>query len=101
MKVFALVPLIVPFVGALPFAQMGGGTIVPISDNLQATLAKLRDKNGKLDGGLGPKVRDDLIGGKCGSIVFIFARASLEPGNMVLIPNSIAISRFPLPDDLA
>jgi hypothetical protein len=56
----------------------------PPGPNMIATLTGLLDKNGQLDGGFGPKIRNELVDSTpCGDIVFVFARASMEPTNMV------------------
>lgn len=48
------------------------------------TIAALTGKDGLLDAGIGPSTRTELNDGKaCGKVVFIFARASTEVGNMV------------------
>jgi hypothetical protein len=48
------------------------------------TIAALTGKGGLLDAGIAPSTRTELNDGKaCGKVVFIFARASTEVGNMV------------------
>jgi hypothetical protein len=59
---------------------------VPTGSNMLATIAALKDKNGLLDAGVMPKIRNEILEGSgCGKAVFIFARASQEPANMVIL----------------
>ena len=70
--------------GASTVNEIGGGKPVPLSSSMTSTIAALRDRNGELDGGVGPKVRNEVLDSSpCGKIIFIFARASMEPSNMV------------------
>jgi hypothetical protein len=51
---------------------------------LLSSIAALTGKDGLLDAGIGPSTRTELNDGKaCGKLIFIFARASSETGNMV------------------
>lgn len=55
----------------------------PTSNSI-GTIAALTGKDGLLDAGIGPSTRTELMDGKaCGKVIFIFARASTEVGNMV------------------
>ncbi|KAF2669718.1 cutinase-domain-containing protein [Microthyrium microscopicum] len=66
---------------ALPQEKETIGT--PPANNLLGTIAKLTNSKGELDGGWGPKVRNEIIESTpCGKVTFIFARASKEPANM-------------------
>jgi hypothetical protein len=74
---FAVVGFVAGMAAALPQGK-------PPAGNLVSTIAGLMDKNGLLDGGFAPKVRDEIVDSTpCGKIVLIFARASQEPANMV------------------
>jgi hypothetical protein len=74
---------------ALP-QDIGEGKPKPIGSNMASTIASLRDGNGLLDGGVGPKIRNEVLDKTpCGDIVFIFARASMEPTNMVSREQSV------------
>lgn len=54
------------------------------TSNTIGTIAALTGKGGLLDAGIGPSTRTELNDGKaCGKVVFIFARASTEIGNLV------------------
>ncbi|TLD15372.1 hypothetical protein E2P81_ATG09852 [Venturia nashicola] len=53
------------------------------TSNYIGTIAALTGKDGLLDAGIGPSTRTELNDGKaCGKVIFIFARASTEVGNM-------------------
>lgn len=55
----------------------------PTSNSIGTILA-LTGKDGLLDAGVAPSTRTELNDGKaCGKLIFIFARASTETGNMV------------------
>lgn len=59
----------------------------PLGATMAQTIAGLKGKDGLLDGGYEPKIRNEVIeSAPCGKVVFIFARASQEPTNMVLWP---------------
>jgi hypothetical protein len=82
---FAIVALLAGVATALPQKkeQLGIGGIPPGS-NMVSTIAALMDRNGNLDAGVMPKIRNEIIdAAPCGKAVFIFARASQEPQNMV------------------
>jgi hypothetical protein len=84
MKLLAL-NLIMATAMALPQGEFTEGKGVKPGANMISTLGALLDRNGQLDGGFGPKIRNELIDSTpCGDIIFIFARASMEPQNMVL-----------------
>jgi hypothetical protein len=52
--------------------------------SLLGSIAALTGKDGLLDAGIAPSTRTELNDGKaCGKVIFIFARASTETGNMV------------------
>jgi hypothetical protein len=82
---FAIAALLAGLVIALPQKKEGlgiGG--IPPGSNMASSIASLMDRNGKLDAGVMPKIRNEIIDpGPCGKAVFIFARASQEPANMV------------------
>ena len=60
------------------------GKLIPAGSSVQATVNTLRDKNGHLDAGLRPLISNEVTDQTpCGKIIFIFARASQEPTNMV------------------
>lgn len=73
---------------ALPQPQVGAapaeGKLIPTGSSELATIAKLTGKDGLLDAGLRPLVRNEIVDSTpCGSVSLIFARASSEPSNMV------------------
>lgn len=54
------------------------------TSSMVGTIAALTGKDGLLDAGIAPQTRTELNDGKaCGKVIFIFARASSETGNMV------------------
>jgi hypothetical protein len=70
--------------GASTLDVIGTGKPIPPGSNLLSTIASLKDSKGTLDGGFGPQVRNEVLDSSpCGNIIFIFARASMEPTNMV------------------
>jgi hypothetical protein len=72
-----------PQVGKSTEKELGIGGIPPGS-NMMSTIAGLKGRDGLLDAGVMPKIRNELIdSAPCGTAVFIFARASQEPLNMV------------------
>jgi cutinase len=56
-----------------------------------STIASLTDRNGLLDAGVEPHIRNEIIDrAPCGKVTFIFARASSEVPNMVTRFSSIS-----------
>jgi len=71
---------------ALPQSYGSEGLDVPKvkpGSNMISTIASLTDRNGLLDAGVEPHVRNEIIDrAPCGKVTFIFARASSEVPNM-------------------
>lgn len=91
---YATIGLLAGLTAALPTAQpqKSGGSAFELdkpktlpTSSMIGTIAALTGKDGLLDAGIAPQTRTELIDGKpCGKVIFIFARASSETGNMVL-----------------
>ena len=82
---YATIATLIGIAGARPVAiAQEEGKLIPPASNMVSTIAQLTNIKGELDAGLRPLVRDEVIDNTpCGKVVFIFARASKEPANMV------------------
>jgi hypothetical protein len=60
------------------------GRLAPQTSNMITSVAGMLNAKMELDAGLRPLIRNQVIDNTpCGKVVFIFARASMEPNNMV------------------
>jgi hypothetical protein len=60
------------------------GRLAPQTSNMITSISGMLNAKGELDAGLRPLVRNQVIDTTpCGKVIFIFARASMEPNNMV------------------
>ena len=60
------------------------GKLAPKTSNMISSIAGMLNSKFELDAGLRPLVRNQVTDSTpCGKVIFIFARASMEPSNMV------------------
>jgi len=85
---FDTIGLFIGLATALPQGKSSGGITLDVpkvlpGSNMLSTIASLSNAWGLLDAGIGPITRNELTeGSSCGKVIFIFARASSEVGNM-------------------
>jgi len=59
------------------------GRLAPQTSNMITSISGMLNAKGELDAGLRPLIRNQVIDStQCGKVIFIFARASMEPNNM-------------------
>jgi len=67
-----------------PSQPPADGKLAAQTSNMITSISGMLNAKGELDAGLRPLVRNQVTDSTaCGKVIFIFARASMEPNNMV------------------